>query len=300
MKAAFHIIVGAIVLSLSAILAHAQAERSLEEENLQEYLTRMGLGCVSESGQVRLKLPNPCPFEKRLARKLSFLSTERSVVGYLRNNAFQCKEKRAYWNCAYSWTYIQSPIVNGVRLNPDIKNDFELTIHMPAASRPLAADEIKVRLRREEGSALEDPSMFATATAPSFTTLVPVMDNPPSEKLEEIGRALHQDLMATYEAFKARQKGIFNEEISTVVEKRINNGALFDVAGAILQAAGFEPLKVSRVQDGLPNTETYFSNLVLLRGFSASIIVNVLITFKSINRVLEVDRIDARMVAHYL
>jgi hypothetical protein len=126
------------------------------------------------------------------------------------------------------------------------------------------------------------------------------MDKRLSEKIEETGRALHQDLMATYEALKVRQKGIFNEQISATIEKRINNGALFEEADTILQAAGFEPLRVSRVQDERPNAETYFSNLVLRQGFSAKIIVNVIITFKSINRVLEVDHIEARMIAHYL
>jgi hypothetical protein len=155
MTASFRTIVGVLALSLVALSAHAQTERKLEDEDFQEYITRMGLGCISESGQARLKLPNPCPFEKRLARQLSIFSTAHSVIGYLRERAFQCTEMRAYWNCEYWWTYVQSPIVNGVRLNPDIKNDFELKIRLPITSRPLASDEITVRLRREEVSQSE-------------------------------------------------------------------------------------------------------------------------------------------------
>jgi hypothetical protein len=152
----------------------------------------------------------------------------------------------------------------------------------------------------EESSSPSDRSTFAAAAAGSLLNLIPVIDSYPAEELEDIGKALHRDLMATYEALKARQRGIFNEQISAIVEKHLKNGTALDEADAILHAAGFEPLSLSRVQSELPNTKTYFSNLVLFQGFSARIIVNVIITFRSIDRAVKVDFLNARMIAHYL
>lgn len=156
MIASFRTSLGVLALSLVALSAHAQTERRLEDEDLHEYLTRMGMGCATESMQAQLKLPNPCPFEKTFARKLSFISTERSVISYLITNRFQCKEEGRYTNCVHKWTYVFSPILYGVRVNPDSKNDFTLSIRLPAAPRALAADEISVKLRREQSSEIND------------------------------------------------------------------------------------------------------------------------------------------------
>jgi hypothetical protein len=156
MTALLRIIVGVLALSFAALSAHAQTERRLEDEDLHEYLTRMGMGCLTESMQARLKLPNPCPFEKRLARQLSTLSAERSVETYLVANAFECKRQRRDMTCEYKWTYVFSPILYGVRVNPDSRNDFTLMIRLPAAPRALAADEISVKLRREQSSEIND------------------------------------------------------------------------------------------------------------------------------------------------
>jgi hypothetical protein len=156
MTASFRTSLGVLALSLVALAGHAQTERRLEDEDLHQYLTRMGMGCATESMQAQLKLPNPCPFEKRLTRQLSTLSAERSVETYLIRNDFNCEHRKHDMICQYKWTYVFSPILYGVRVNPDSRNDFTLTIRLPAAPRALAADEISVKLRREQSSEAND------------------------------------------------------------------------------------------------------------------------------------------------
>ena len=117
--------------------------------------------------------------------------------------------------------------------------------------------------------------------------------------VEETASSLRRDLMNAYEEFKARQRGIFNENISAVVEAHLVVGQTFEDANAILQAAGFEHLKKFRYQPSNAE-ELYVSNLVLLKGLAENITVNVRISFRHTGTWLAVSNLDAAMIANYL
>jgi hypothetical protein len=143
-------------------------------------------------------------------------------------------------------------------------------------------------------TALDDNSLYSLM----ITGGARVDDDSPA-RFEEMGRKLRQDFLNSYEDLKAQQRGIFNENISAIVERYLTVEQTFEDADAILQAAGSERLKKFRFQQS-DTEEMYVSNLVLLKGLVESITVNIRVYFRRSNRGLTLNHVDAAMMANYL
>jgi hypothetical protein len=117
--------------------------------------------------------------------------------------------------------------------------------------------------------------------------------------LDAIGSDLRRDIIKTYEDFKALRRGIFNENISALVESHLTVAPTFEDIDNILRAAGFDHLKKFSYQSS-DAEEMYVSNMLLLKGLVENITVNTRISFRRTDRGLTLSKVDAAMIANYL
>jgi hypothetical protein len=117
--------------------------------------------------------------------------------------------------------------------------------------------------------------------------------------LDAIGSDLRRDIIKTYEDFKVRRRGIFNEDISALVESHLTVAQTFEDINKILRAACFEHLKKFSYQPS-DAEEMYVSNMLLLKGLIENITVNARISFRRTDRGLTLSKVDVAMIANYL
>lgn len=148
-----------LMLSGYAPPSRAQAGFTDTTDNLDVIIRRFGVACPDETDLGEAADPSkprstvfggrPCPFEKRLAGKLSKMSEREPLQGYLERNEFQCSRTKIHVSCFRELIYVFSPILFGRRMNPDIHNRFITYVNFTQSDEQyIPAQDIRVNFTR--------------------------------------------------------------------------------------------------------------------------------------------------------
>lgn len=147
----------------------------------------------------------------------------------------------------------------------------------------------------------ETECRLAAEPTPYCSKVIDLVEDRSSANTNEAGTSLRQDLFTAYDALKAREKGIFNEDVSAIATKHLLAGSSLQEIKLILEAAKLEKLLEYKGRIDEPDiSEIYVSKSPIVKGFSGGVYVTFVLYFSSNDGRLLLQHMTARMNGEYL